>query len=65
VKTLPPTAGVRVWTFDGGGVRGLATLQYIQELQDKIGLPYPVQEHFDVAFGTSIGKVTLRKSLRS
>jgi hypothetical protein len=56
VKTLPPTAGVRVWTFDGGGVRGLASLQYIQKLQDRIGLPYPVQKHFDVAFGTSIGK---------
>ena len=65
VKTWPPTAGVRVLTFDGGGVRGLTTLQYMQKLQDRIGLPYPVQEHFDVVFGTSIGKVPLRKSLQS
>jgi hypothetical protein len=56
VKVLPPTAGVRLLTFDGGGVRGLATLQYLQLLQDRVGLPYPVQENFDVVFGTSIGK---------
>ncbi|RDL30200.1 uncharacterized protein BP5553_10478 [Venustampulla echinocandica] len=55
VKTFPPTAGVRVLTFDGGGVRGIATLQYLQELQDKLGLPYPVQEHFDLVFCTSVG----------
>lgn len=57
VKTLPPTAGVRVLTFDGGGVRGLVTLIYLQLLQDQIGLDYPVQEHFDVVVGTSSGKV--------
>ena len=56
MKTVPPTAGIRVLTFDGGGVRGLATLQYMQLLQDEVGLPFPVQEHFDVVFGTSSGK---------
>ncbi len=58
IKDLPPTAGLRLLTFDGGGVRGLATLQYLQCLQEEIGLPYPVQENFDVVFGTSIGKQT-------
>lgn len=57
MKTLPPTAGVRVLTFDGGGVRGLVTLIYLLLLQDQIGLNYPVQEHFDVVVGTSSGKV--------
>jgi hypothetical protein len=56
VKILPPTAGVRVLTFDGGGVRGLVTLQYMQILQERIGLPYPVQDNFDVAYGTSSGR---------
>ena len=56
VKTLPPTAGIRVLTLDGGGVRGLTTLEFLRHLQDKIGLPYPVQENFDVVFGTSCGE---------
>jgi hypothetical protein len=64
VKTLPPTAGVRVLTFDGGGVRGVATLQYMQLLQDEVDLPFPIQENFDVVFGTSIGKVQSRKGLQ-
>jgi hypothetical protein len=53
VKTLPPTAGIRVLTLGGGGVCGLTTLEFLRHLQYKIGLPYPVQETFDVAFGTS------------
>lgn len=36
VKVLPKTAGVRVITFDGGGVRGLATLQYLKLLQQRV-----------------------------
>lgn len=65
VKTLPPTAGIRVLTLDGGGVRGIVTLQFLQLLQDRIGLPYPVQENFDVTVGTSIGKHLLPKILLS
>jgi hypothetical protein len=56
VKTRPPTAGIRVLTLDGGGVRGLTTLEFLRHLQYKIDLPYPVQENFDVAFGTSSGE---------
>lgn len=55
VKYTPENAGVRVLTLDGGGVRGIATLQYLKSLQEKIGLPYPVQENFDLAYGTSSG----------
>jgi patatin-like phospholipase/acyl hydrolase len=58
VKAVPQTAGIRVLTLDGGGVRGLAPLQYLQVLQDRIGLPFPVQENFDVVFGTSSGMFT-------
>lgn len=42
-------------TLDGGGVRGIATLQYLKNLQERIGLPYPVQENFDLVYGTSSG----------
>jgi Patatin-like phospholipase len=55
VKYLPENAGVRVLTLDGGGVRGIATLQYLKALQERIGLPYPVQENFDLVYGTSSG----------
>lgn len=55
VKYMPENAGVRVLTVDGGGVRGIATLQYLESMQERIGLPYPVQENFDLAYGTSSG----------
>lgn len=56
VKYLPENAGVRVLTIDGGGVRGLMTIQYLKALQERIGLPYPIQENFDLVFGTSSGR---------
>lgn len=55
VKDLPDNAGVRVVTVDGGGVRGVGTLQYLKDLEERIDLPYPVQENFDLAYGTSSG----------
>lgn len=62
VKILPPTAGIRVLTLDGGGVRGLTTLEFLRHLQDKLDLPYPVQENFDVVFGTGSGENRSSKS---
>ncbi|KKY29202.1 putative patatin-like phospholipase [Phaeomoniella chlamydospora] len=54
-RVKPDNAGISVLSIDGGGVRGIMPLQFLQILQDRIGLPIPVQEHFDVAFGTSSG----------
>jgi hypothetical protein len=65
VKYLPENAGVRVLTLDGGGVRGIATLEYLKALQERIGLPYPVQENFDLAYGTSSGGLYCRQSMQS
>jgi hypothetical protein len=65
VKYLPENAGVRVLTVDGGGVRGLGTLQYLKSLQERIGLPYPVQENFDLAYGTSSGRLGCRTRTQS
>jgi hypothetical protein len=56
IKIKPKTATARVLSIDGGGSRGRVPLEFIQVLQDRIGLPYPVQENFDVAYGTSSGK---------
>lgn len=58
VKVKPDNAGVTVLSIDGGGVRGIVPLQFLQVLQDRIGLPIPVQENFDLAFGTSSGECT-------
>ncbi len=56
VKVKAPGAGIRVLSIDGGGTRGIMPLQFLQLLQDRIGLPYPVQDNFDIAYGTSSGK---------
>jgi hypothetical protein len=57
VKVKPDNAGVIALSIDGGGVRGIIPLQFLQVLQDRIGLPIPVQENFDLAFGTSSGEL--------
>jgi hypothetical protein len=51
----PPTAGASVLSIDGGGVRGQLPLAFLEMLEDRIGLPMPVLEHFRVVFGTSSG----------
>jgi hypothetical protein len=55
----PKTKGVNVLGIDGGGVRGVIPLQSLLLLEQKLKpyLPeFPVQDLFDVAFGTSSGK---------
>ncbi|KAI1839796.1 hypothetical protein JX266_013990, partial [Neoarthrinium moseri] len=53
----PDTAGVRVLSIDGGGTRGRAPLEFLQALQDRLGLPYPLQRNFDLIYGTSSGAI--------
>ena len=56
----PPTAGVRLLSIDGGGVRGVLPLQALGNLEATFnrltGLEGPIQQHFDLALGTSSGK---------
>lgn len=59
VRVKPPTASVRVLSIDGGGVRGNHPPTWLAALEEKISLPYPVQENFDVAVGTSSGEDNL------
>jgi hypothetical protein len=56
VKIHNPSRGLRVLSLDGGGIRGIVHLKFLQILQDRIGLPLPVQENFDFTVGTSCGK---------
>ncbi|KFY65872.1 hypothetical protein V496_02280 [Pseudogymnoascus sp. VKM F-4515 (FW-2607)] len=58
VKIKPPTAGVRVFTADGGGVRGVVGIRWLKVLESNLHLPMPIQEHFDLVVGTSSGGLT-------
>ncbi|KXH63557.1 hypothetical protein CNYM01_14371, partial [Colletotrichum nymphaeae SA-01] len=56
IRVKPDTASVRVLCIDGGGTRGKYPLKVLKQLEDDIGLPgHPVQQNFDVVFGTSSG----------
>jgi hypothetical protein len=45
-----------ILNIDGNDVRGIILLQFLQILQDRINLPIPIQENFDIAFDISSGK---------
>lgn len=55
VRLMPPTASSRVLVLDGGGVRGVLTLQMLHALEVHRRLTYPVYDEFDMALGTSTG----------
>jgi hypothetical protein len=52
----PDTAGIRSIIVEGGGVRGMVPLSFLTELEAAVALPMGIQEHFDIAFGSSSGK---------
>lgn len=57
IRVRPENASIRVLSIDGGGVRGVAPLQFLRTLQDQLRLPnYPIQRHFDLIYGTSSGE---------
>ena len=57
VNLKPPTAGVRILTIDGGGIRGVIPLEFLRILQELVGPDCPIQDLFDLAFGTSSGEL--------
>ena len=56
IRVHPPTAGAGVLCIDGGGTRGIVPLVLMKRIQDRIGLPIPLQRFVKVAFGVSIGR---------
>jgi hypothetical protein len=58
-KLRNPCRGLRILTIDGGGCRAIIPLTFLQMLQNKINLPCPVQENFDVTLAPSSGKRNL------
>ncbi len=56
----PLTAGLRVLSVDGGGTRGVIAIGILNLLQGILGNVWRIQDSFDVAYGTSVGRsVTL------
>ncbi|CAN9454398.1 unnamed protein product [Alternaria alternata] len=55
VRLKPPTAGSRLLVLDGGGIRGIFTLQILRALDQHRKLPYPIYDEFDLTLGTSTG----------
>jgi hypothetical protein len=56
-RLTPPTAGIRVLCVDGGGVRGVIPLTFLQHLEQEIKfLGCNIQDMFDYVCGTSAGK---------
>ncbi|KAI1655482.1 acyl transferase/acyl hydrolase/lysophospholipase [Daldinia decipiens] len=55
VRVRPLTAGHGILCIDGGGVCGIIPSTVLELIQDSLGLPIPVQEHFSLAYGVSVG----------
>jgi hypothetical protein len=60
VRMKPVTAGLRVLSIDGGGIRAAIPIQFLCALEKAVGLDMPIQEHFDLAYGTSSGRLLQR-----
>ncbi len=52
----PKTAGVRILSVDGGGVRGVVPLEFLGLLQGLLRSDLCLQDLFEQAFGTSSGR---------
>ncbi|KAM9874547.1 hypothetical protein VDGL01_11377 [Verticillium dahliae] len=55
IRRHPPTAGVGVFCLDGGGVRGIVSLEILKRIHDSIKLPIPLTRFIKVFFGISSG----------
>ncbi|KAF2439151.1 FabD/lysophospholipase-like protein [Karstenula rhodostoma CBS 690.94] len=53
---VPPTAGIRILSIDGGGIRGVIPLVYLEHMNKEMEIfGSPVRNHFDYVCGTSAG----------
>lgn len=50
-----PTTGPRLLSLDGGGVRGVIPLAFLQTIEEELRLDCPIQQLFDFVGGTSAG----------
>ena len=55
-RFVPPTASIRRLSVDGSGVKGIIPLMFLQHIDSLLApLGLPVQDYFDLVFGTSAG----------
>jgi len=57
VRLKPFSAGERLLAIDGGGTHGVIPLDILEIIQDMMGSELQIQDLFDIAFGTSVGKL--------
>lgn len=55
-RLKPATAGCRLLSVDGGGVRGIVPLEFLNSPQQVLGDGLPIQDLVDEAFGISSGE---------
>ncbi|KAI0165314.1 hypothetical protein GGR52DRAFT_103478 [Hypoxylon sp. FL1284] len=55
VRVRPLTAGHGILCIDGGGVGGMIPSTVLELVEDALGLPIPVQDHFSLAYGVRVG----------
>lgn len=55
-----PTAGIRVLSIDGGGIRGIVPLKYLEHLEKVMSrFSCLIKDHFDYVVGTSTGMFSI------
>ena len=62
VSVKPPTRGLSILCMDGGGTRGVVPLTLLKRLEDQIGLPIPIQRHFNFITGVSSGRSSIART---
>lgn len=53
----PPTARPRMLSIDGGGIKGVVALTFLDGLQRELGDCCPLGDFFDLIMGTSSGEI--------
>ncbi|EGY23440.1 phospholipase [Verticillium dahliae VdLs.17] len=61
IRRHPPTAGVGVFCLDGGGVRGIVSLEILKRIHEAIKLPIPLTRFIKIFFGISLPVATIDK----
>ena len=50
----PATASIRILSIDGGGVRGVITLEFLRFIQDTLGPGSPIQSFLTLLLGRAL-----------
>lgn len=58
VRLRPLQAGYRIASFDGGGTRGIVSLEALGCILERLPLGLEAHDYFDFAAGTSAGTMT-------